>query len=213
MRVTFDERPTIMPDSYCEDEHDAREGSYIPPLEVVSEPPLGTAGPPPRPVAKVEPLVSVDTVRKASGGAAQVSRDPNLVDIDMNWKPEPPPRSKKQSSIVDKYLPGAGASARQSETKQEVDLISFDPPSTSLWSSLGTNDNVKLPFSSTDLSGLSLFDNPPPTELKSHTSAKFDKPPLMDSGIVSLSSSTHSVAVPSASTGAVAKHTKNLKED
>ena len=87
MRVTFDERPTIMPDSYCEDEHDAREGSYIPPLEVVSEPPLGTAGPPPRPVAKVEPLVSVDTVRKASGGAAQVSRDPNLVDIDMNWKP------------------------------------------------------------------------------------------------------------------------------
>ena len=77
MRVTFDERPTIMPDTYSEDEHDAREGSYIPPLEVVSEPPLGTAGPPPRPVAKVEPLVSVDTVRKASGGAAQVSRDPN----------------------------------------------------------------------------------------------------------------------------------------
>ena len=49
MRVTFDERPTIMPESYCEhDEHDAREGSYIPPLEVVSEPPLGTAGPAPR---------------------------------------------------------------------------------------------------------------------------------------------------------------------
>ena len=152
-RVTFDDKPTILDDD------------DLPMLEEV-----------PKPVAKVEPLISI---------------------ID-EYKPELPPKKKNSSasSIVDRYLTPNSSTAK---VDLDNDLISFDEKyfeslkpkrnnsstkvvqePTTKWSGPFGMDDVKLPFSSATID-----DN-------------------LDSGFLSQSSSTHSI-LPSASGGAVSK--------